>query len=502
MRFSMVLTLTVALTLFASGAVMAQSGHQETVSRIATMRAGLMSTRIGLAERDDLFDSAANGLMPQRADRRFLRQAWVAALDYIIAFDNLNEELFEGYREAGWKKRRATFRIAYASYLAQYRLTLDLIDLLERNPAVHKLLNEEIPELGLPSGTYSRVKLRFLNVIRGVDFARLELVYSFYGPDSTLLLTAGLDADRKALWQAGYGKGPKRTAENALRIIQDATASGWFPVQKGVAEWMGDTKVWRPETNLIGPELIASLQQRLEPGDILLVRREWYLSNIGLPGYWPHAALYVGTPEERQSYFDEIAVRSWVQSKNIQSGDFEQLLKRQTPIVYARSQLLQDDDHVPKVIEAISEGVSLTTLEHSAAGDSLVVLRPNLPKVVKARAIERAFDYSGRPYDFEFDFRTDSALVCTELIYKGYESDNGLPGLSLPVIEVLNRPVVPANEIARLFDAEYDSAERQLELIAFLDGKERKGYAEWAGLKSFRQSWQRPKWHLLLKEKR
>jgi hypothetical protein len=33
----------------------------------------------------------------------------------------------------------------------------------------------------------------------------------------------------------------------------------------------------------------------MSPGCILLVRRQWYLSNIGIPGFWPHAVLYVGT---------------------------------------------------------------------------------------------------------------------------------------------------------------------------------------------------------------
>ena len=98
-------------------------------------------------------------------------------------------------------------------------------------------------------------------------------------------------------------------------------------------------------------------------------------------------------------------------------------------------------------------GVSLTTIEYSAAADSLVVLRPRVSKRVKAAAIRRAFEYRGRPYDFDFDFLTDRELVCTELVYKCYEPVGGSGGLQLPTTTILGRRVMPANLIARGFVA-------------------------------------------------
>lgn len=460
------------------------------------LRTGMAALVQQLDLREELFpvDKDHKPQQLSRAGRMELWGNWQRFLDHVLAFDTLTETTFTRYRRSDDPQ---DFRLAYAAFLSQYRFSLEYITLIERNPAMHIMLNEPVPEIGLPEQTYTRLKFRFLNVLRGADFARLDLLYKYYGEDSRLSFTVGLEEDRQQLWQAGRWQGPKHTAENALQIVQDLTKTGWMPVQKGVAEWMGDTKVWRPTTALISQAQIVELQSVLEPGDVLLVRREWYLSNIGLPGFWPHAALYVGTAEERSRYFDDLPTKEWVASQGEESGAFEELLKSQEPATYQAGQKPQENGHAPRVIEAISEGVSWTTLEHSAEGDSLVVLRPILPKRAKARAILRALHYTGRPYDFDFDFRTDSALVCTELIVKAYEDDGRVPGLKLPLIEVMNRPVTPANEFARHFDITYATDDQQFEMIRFLDGQEASGLARESDLDVFRQSWQRPKWHIL-----
>jgi len=427
-------------------------------------------------------------------------RTWQAYLDHTLALDSLGSAYADLYERRRKGRKRDAFRIGYAAFLAQYRHALEFIELAEKNPQLHVVLNEQVPELGLPAGTYSRLKRGFLSVARGTEFARLSALYTLYEDTSDSALARGIEEDRKAVWRAGKGTGPLLTAKNAARVVRDMGFTAWFPVQKGVSQAMGDTKVWRSEKSLIAPRQIRRILHRLEPGDILLERREWYMSNVGLPGFWPHAALYIGTAEQRRAYFSDPEVLEWIRGIDPEREDLDDLLAARYPNASAEAARPREDGHAARVIEAVGEGVIFTSLEHSADADSLVVLRPRLPKWAKARALYRAFHYSGRPYDFNFDARTDAALVCTELVYKSYEADGTGVGLRLPLIEALGRPVTPANEIARMFDEQFGTEEQQLDFVLFLDGHERKRSAVFADVDGFRRSWRRPKWHILVQD--
>lgn len=298
----------------------------------------------------------------------------------------------------------------------------------------------------------------------------------------------------------GAGKGHVLTVKNALAVVQKAAFTAWFPVQKNVSQWMGDTKVHRKGTHLISGDQISSLRERLRPGDILFERHEWYLSNMGLPGFWTHAAMYVGTPEERRAYFSDPGTIAWVKGQGTDDGDLEALLQQRYPKAYAAGTIPLENGHAPRILEAISEGVSFTSLEHAGASDSIAVLRPRLEKQEKAAALLRAFHYSGRPYDFNFDFETDSSLVCSELVYKTYEPAPGMKGMRFPLSEIMGRKVSTPNSMVRQFDEHYGSGDAQADLVVFLDGFEKEKRAVESTLEQFRKSWRRPNWHILIQE--
>lgn len=462
-------------------------------------RDGLLKATSFIAQQTNLFPATNTNVLPPREDKEVLWMTWMSFLDYMLALDAMDHFYNDWHRLSG-DQRKQSFDLSHAAFLAKYRAALGFIATIEKNPVLDTILNEPVPELGLPAGTYSKLKFRFLNVAIATDFAAQAAVYPTMSSAASKELQQTIADDSAVIWKSGHGKGELLTAKNALKILTQAGNAAWFPVQAGVSEWMGDTKVYRKERSLVSPEQIEKLKTRLLPGDVLLVRREWYLSNIGLPGFWPHAALYIGTPEERQKFFNTPEMAAWVKARGVDSGEFEKMIQDRSSANYATSLKPQEHAHQTRVIEAMSEGVSFTALEHCAGGDSVVVLRPLLPKPEKAEAILRAFHYAGRPYDFNFDFATDSELVCTELVFKSYEPAQGMQGLHLPLETMLGRKLLPANLIARQFDEQYGTPAAQFEFIQFLDGYERGGKAVESGVDEFRKSWQRPKWHVLVQD--
>jgi hypothetical protein len=123
-------------------------------------------------------------------------------------------------------------------------------------------------------------------------------------------------------------------------------------------------------------------------------------------------------------------------------------------------------------------------------------LRPCLSRSEKFKAILRAYGFLGRPYDFDFDFSTDRALVCSEVVYKAYLPGPGSRGLRFALTTSAGRHVVAPNDIIRKFDFEHGTDRADLDHVLFLDGSEETGRAIERGEAELRASWRRPKWDI------
>ena len=153
----------------------------------------------------------------------------------------------------------------------------------------------------------------------------------------------------------------------------------------------------------------------LQPGDVLVTRHAKALTNIFLPGFWPHAALYVGTAEQREA----LGIKA----------------------DWAKEQLWIDD---VCVLEARKDGVRMRPLTDTLYVDVFAVLRPSLTTDSICRGIERALQHEGKMYNFDFDFFNSDRIVCTEVVYRAYD---GLENMRFPLHERAGRKTLSAEDL-------------------------------------------------------
>ncbi len=171
-------------------------------------------------------------------------------------------------------------------------------------------------------------------------------------------------------------------------------------------------------TKQVTGEVLATISEQLLPGDVLVTRHRYALTNFFLPGTWPHAALYVGTPEQREA----LGVRVPPPVEHRWRGD-------------------------KCTLEALRDGVLFRPLANTLRVDAFVVVRPNTTEDGLRQAIERVVKHEGKMYNFDFDFFTSDRLVCTEVIYRAFD---GVEGFQMPLVERAGRHTLTAEDILDL----------------------------------------------------
>ncbi len=143
-------------------------------------------------------------------------------------------------------------------------------------------------------------------------------------------------------------------------------------------------------------DVLADLRGRLRSGDILLEKTPFRLTDKLIPGYWGHAAVWIGAEEELR----ELEV--W-----------------DHPVVTP----YHDEIHNGRlVVEALRSGVEMNTLEHFLNIDSIGVLRkPTLSREERARIVLQALRQVGKAYDFNFDVESNERVYCSKLVYLAYQ---------------------------------------------------------------------------------
>lgn len=444
-------------------------------------------------------------------ERRLTLQFFDRLMDYQLLLDQLsNFHLdFWGIDVFSDPRRHARhFALGFYAYCSQLALGLCFIERTLNKPQFEVFLDEGFEEMGLTRGSYSRLKW---NVVHVENLGKVFTAHQYHklmalthypklSEDSEL---GFILEDVERVYQETKlrlkSEGVRLFTGNAFDIFKDGFYRAWFPVQTEIARFFGHTKVKRVGGAMISREQALEAAALSLPGDIIVERRNWYLSNIGLPGFWPHAALWLGTPEELRARFDHDA-----ETTAFFGMAFSEHLRAKYPAAWQSYTSLDEEGQPHRLLEALGEGVVFTSAERSLHADYAAAMRPRLSTVGIAIALDRAFSYAGRAYDFDFDLHSDRSIFCSELVFKAYEPGpierDGerllFRGVRLTTVQLLGRATLPPNEIVAQFDRELDTPDEQLSFAWFLDGREADSSASFQDQESFRSSYKRPKWDI------
>lgn len=369
---------------------------------------------------------------PDEEDR--VRQALLAYRNYRLAA----YEIIFRYREydqlADGSRRLRCFMVAFGAALLLYAKSLLIIQAVERTPVVRAKFNEPEAKYDLPAGFFDDVVMGYSSLsnykalIQGDRFWRQQRKTAFQLGLATEpawawlhhlicrkrrivrrrlahVLWLRLCWDWRGFWQTALR--PARKTRYGLQTFLGGRFAGIHVVPNA-----------RPT---LTPEMIGELRRQLQPGDVLLCRAETKLTAALLPGFWAHAAIFLGSRAELQA-LGESAGEPWESW-----GDIPECA-----------------GPLGLVIEAVSPRVRVSALETCLRADHVLVLRPNLPPAQICAAIREALCHTGKPYDFEFDFNCSTRVVCTELVYRSYHRRGGC---IFPLVKRLGRFTLTGDDI-------------------------------------------------------
>ncbi len=321
--------------------------------------------------------------------------------------------------------------LSLSSALVLYDNYLLAISLFEGDGKLRRLLNESDPGYAVNSAELAKVTMSYNSVANRERVRRAMRFYEREAKRQKSQLTADSETDyintlivqspsytmvRK--WSPFYVVGRHLGFFGA---VTSDTLSGFersgvslFSMVFGNAVGLVETR----KGKLYGKSnVIRELKGTLAAGDILLEKTPFRLTDKLIPGYWGHAAVWIGTENELKELgiWDDPLVARY--HEEIRKGRL--------------------------VVEALRSGVEMNTLEHFLNIDSIGILRePGLDRKERAATIIRALRQVGKPYDFNFDVESKGRVYCSKLVYLCYD------GIDWPTKKSLGRATFTPDDVA------------------------------------------------------
>lgn len=323
---------------------------------------------------------------------------------------------------------RQAFVAAWLSGCMLMRSARFMVNRYHDHKQVRRLLNRADPVFGIPEGMFDRIQkgstrpatlMRYLRALYFYERQESRLAAFAEDPLTGPLLEA-LDKEKPYLETQKRQHAAAYAACEWFRI-RSRPSRQYHAVMWGLFEASGRAiaEMRNPfHRKRVRRQVRKQLASELRPGDVLITRHDDAMSNLFLPGFWPHAAFVIGTPAQRE--------KLGVKMKP------DQAARAQQPIC---------------IVEAKKDGVRFRSLRETLTVDNFVVLRPAFASDEERRtAVERALSHEGKLYDFEFDFTRSDRLVCTEVVYRSLD---GLPNIHFDLIRKAGRFTLPAEELMK-----------------------------------------------------
>jgi hypothetical protein len=325
-----------------------------------------------------------------------------------------------------WRSGLPRFSAAFAAACLLLRGALGLVDQAERSRLLRKKLDEADLARGIPRKTFTAIYRSCTDTSR---LHRFREAADFYYAHRSEIHASAPDEILAVLTDTGPWIAACRSGIARRRLayrwfsFRRRHHSAWKQSVFGFFEWSGRAiaDLRQPGVKASGaPKRVSTrLRERAlalaRPGDIFVTRHDDALSNLFLPGHWPHAALYLGSQEQRQQLGLTLA------------PPLERRLAGEI-----------------RFLEAKKDGVLLRPADDTLAVDAFVILRSPLGPADLVSVLTRAMDHADKPFDFSFDFRKAECLACTELVYRAYHHCGPV---TFSLIEVSARPCLPAEEL-------------------------------------------------------
>jgi len=336
-------------------------------------------------------------------------------------------ELIAASRDKDYDKDdqyQGDFLVAFAAALVLIDAARFLREQLADYPLIRQKLNEPAVEYGVPVGSLDQIQRNLLSARHAwhlyhalcyLEQRRQQL--SAFAKENQLgtiwkIIERLENRLRVSTMQYAQARLRVRGHQAMQNFVRGPLWQALYGLQKVCMGTMANVFV-RPRHRPALPNSIASsLLERLRPGDVLAVRKEFALTNYFLPGYWPHVAVYLGDEAD---------------SKN---------LGLYLPGITG-----------PRVLESMKDGVHVRPIDSPFASDSVVVLRPKAETSQIAEALARGLTHRGKPYDFDFDFSRADRLVCTEVVYRCYHE---VGDMKFALQQRMGRPTLSGSDLVNM----------------------------------------------------